>query len=298
MYHENDDAGASTPASCFQGKNSGAPGIPQAGPSVARLTRAGAGATFRMDLQYDGTGLHGWAKQKGLLTVEGALEEAFRAVLGFAPRLCVAGRTDAGVHARRQVASFQLPEGTATSSLIRALNALTPPGIVVVGLSPAPVGFNARKQAASRTYRYFVSTGAVVSPFWSRYCWHVYGDLDRCALKRAAAALEGCHDFIAFTPMVTEHRFFCRLVKSCTWGLSGDVDLDGVIFLEIEADAFLRHMVRTLIGTMVEVGRGARSHGSFLELLKGASRDQAGPTAPAQGLFFWDIAYPCPSPPG
>jgi tRNA pseudouridine38-40 synthase len=265
-----------------------------------------------MELQYDGTGLHGWAKQAGLPTVEGSLEQALRTVLGRAPELRVAGRTDAGVHARRQVVSLRLPTGTDLSRLRASLNALTLPGVAVMRVAPAVQGFDAHKDATSRTYRYYVSTLPVVSPFWSRYCWHVPGKLDLAALRAAAAATSGRHDFTAFTPTETEHVFFVRMVTLCAWKRSagrwgrvvaanrdaGD-DADaagargaaGMLYLEIEAEAFLRHMVRTLVGTMLEVTQGKRSLDDFRRLLQGAGRGEAGLTAPAHGLFLWDVKY-------
>jgi len=260
----------------------------------------------RMDLQYDGTGLHGWAKQEGLPTVEGSLESALRTVLGYAPELRVAGRTDAGVHARRQVASLRLADGLDLGRLRASLNALTPPGIAVLRIAPAVKGFDARKDATGRVYRYYVWTGPVPSPFWSRYCWHVPGRLDLDKLHSAAAATAGRHDFTAFTPTETEHVFFDRLVTRCAWrratGLPGappaaagggarEGYVPGMLYLEIEAEAFLRHMVRTLVGTMVEVAQGKRTPDDFDRLLRGAEREEAGPTAPAHGLFLWDVKY-------
>ena len=266
----------------------------------------------RMELQYDGTGLHGWAKQDGLLTVEGSLESAFSTVLGAAPVMRVAGRTDAGVHARRQVVSLVLPGDTDLGRLRASLNALTPPGVAVTRIVPAPTGFDARRDAAGRTYRYFLSNSAVVSPFWGRYCWHVPEDLDLSAMGAAAEATAGRHDFSAFTPAETEHVFFNRRVVRCAWkpardGLAaglpgrrtgtkrvpgaGPRAGAGMLYLEVEAEAFLRHMVRTLVGTMVEIGLGRRDLEDFRGLLAGAPREAAGPTAPAQGLFFWDVSY-------
>jgi tRNA pseudouridine38-40 synthase len=282
----------------------------------------------RMELQYDGTGLLGWAKQPGCQTVEGYLEDALRTVLGEAPRLRVAGRTDAGVHARRQVVSLLLPDRQELHKLRRSLNALTPPAIAILEVRPAPAKFDARQDASSRTYRYFVSAEAVVSPFWASYCWHVVtGDLDTDALRTAAGLVAGRHDFTAFTPTETGHAFFDRTVLKCRWlgvgetsplrpagaaarvapRLGGGVAQSaggqrrrragrspgrgGILCLEVEADAFLRHMVRTLVGTIVEVGRGERSLEDFGRLLDGAPRAAAGLTAPAHGLFLWDIRY-------
>ena len=252
-----------------------------------------------MELQYDGTGLHGWAKQEGLPTVEACLGTALRSVLGSAPALRVAGRTDAGVHARRQVVSLRLPKETDLSKLAVSLNALTPPGIAIARIARAPEDFDARKDAVSRTYRYFLSTSAAVSPFWSRYCWHTQRTLDPHLLGAAAGATLGHHDFTAFTPAASEHASFRRLVLRCAWrrasgalwGSSGTGRGSGMLYLEIEADAFLRHMVRALVGTMVEVGEGRRELESYRGLLEGAARETAGPTAPAHGLFLWNVKY-------
>ena len=251
----------------------------------------------RMELQYDGTGLHGWAKQDRLQTVEGCLEDALRTVLGRSPALRVAGRTDAGVHARRQVVSLLLPPGVDLAKLRRSLNALTPPGIAVLALRPAPATFDARTNAISRTYRYFVSTDPVVSPFWARYCWQVPAGADLQAMSAAAGLVVGRHRFTAFTPAESEHVFFDRTVLRCRWmrptgASAGPVPHGpGMLCLEIEADSFLRHMVRTLVGSMIEVGQGGRSLEDFQALLDGAPREAAGLTAPAQGLFLWDVRY-------
>ncbi len=261
---------------------------------------------YRMELQYDGTGLHGWAKQDGLQTVEGCLEEAFRTVFGRVPALRVAGRTDSGVHARRQVVSLFLPSGVDLPKLRRSLDALTPPGIAVVALRPAPATFDARKDATSRTYRYFVAAQPVVSPFWTRYCWQVFADIDLGAMQAAAGQVVGRHCFTAFTPTETGHVFFDRTVLRCRWSRAKGAVLPaetlgvggrpsggsgGMFCVEIEADSFLRHMVRTLVGTMIEVGEGVRSQVDLGRLLDGAPRDAAGLTAPAHGLFLWDVRY-------
>lgn len=259
----------------------------------------------RMELQYDGSGLHGWAKQDGLLTIEGSLESALQTVLGTVPAMQVAGRTDAGVHARRQVVSLALPGAIDLGKLRASLNALTPVGVAITRIVRASGRFDARKDAASRMYRYYLWTGPVVSPFWSRYCWHMPEQLDVAAMGAAAASAAGRHDFSAFTPAETEHVFFDRLVlrselKTGRGGFSGWPGDGGdrtpgagagMIFLEIEAETFLRHMVRTLVGTIVEVGQGKRSLADFCGLLEGAPRSAAGPTAPAQGLFLWDVKY-------
>lgn len=260
----------------------------------------------RMELQYEGTGLHGWAKQKGLTTVEGCLEKALSTVLGSAPELRVAGRTDAGVHARRQVASLRLPAGIDLLRLRTSLNALTPPEIAVTRITRAPARFDAREDAYSRVYRYYLSTLPVLPPFWSRYCWYLPARVDEGALRSAAAAVVGRHDFTAFTPTETEHVYFRRSVSRCAWkrgattvfapagAARGTAPINGranLLYLEIEAEAFLRHMVRTLVGTMLEVAQGKRALEDIDRLLRGGSREEAGPTAPACGLFLWDVRY-------
>ena len=261
----------------------------------------------RIELQYDGTGLHGWAKQKELPTVEGSLEEAFRTVLGHAPSLRVAGRTDSGVHARRQVVSLSLPAGLDLGKLTYSLNSLTPPGIAITRIVRARPGFDARTDAVSRRYRYYLSTLSAAPPFWRQFCWDLPGKLDLALLRAAAGATCGHHDFTAFTPAVTEHVFFKRTVFTCAWrsaradlvagvrgpsnGAVGTKRYEGMLYLEIEADAFLRHMVRSLVGTMVEVARGQRTIEDFVRLLEGCPREEAGLTAPAHGLFLWDVKY-------
>jgi tRNA pseudouridine38-40 synthase len=242
----------------------------------------------RLDLQYDGTEFHGWSRQPGLPTVEGSLEEALMIALGGpSPRLTVAGRTDAGVHARRQVVSLRLPEDLNLDGLRRSLNALTPPDLAVRALTGAPEGFDARRDALSRAYRYLVSPGPVQSPFLRRYSWHVPFRLDWEAMERAAALVVGRHDLTAFTPTETEHVVFRRTVTRCRWRRRGEL-----AWLEVEAPAFLRHMVRALVGTLVEVGTGRRSLDQIHELLEGAARSAAGATAPPHGLFLWRVRYP------
>jgi tRNA pseudouridine38-40 synthase len=246
-------------------------------------------STYRLELQYDGTDMCGWAKQPGGTSVEGSLEEAFSRVLGAAPRLVVAGRTDAGVHARRQVVSFS-PTAPLHSvdlpRLLHSLNALTPPGIAGMALEEAPDGFDARRDARVRSYRYFIWLGRTQSPFVTRYSWHVPQYLDLDAMAAAAAVVLGRHDFTAFTPLQSEHVHFIRTVERCRWRRRGSV-----LWLEISASTFMRHMVRTLVGTMTDVGRGERSVDDFAALLDGRPRTDAGVTAPPHGLFLWRIGY-------
>ncbi len=249
--------------------------------------------TARLDLQYEGTDFHGWASQPELRTVQAVLEEALTVALSApAPRLTVAGRTDAGVHARRQVVSLPLPDGLDLERLRRSLDALTPPDLSVTGLVPAP-GFDARRDALSRSYRYLVSARPAQDPFLRRYSYHVPYALDWEPMAAAASLVVGSHDLTAFTPTETEHRRFRRTVTVCRWRRRGEL-----AWLEVECRAFLRHMVRVIAGTLLEVGAGRRSVSDVETLLKGAPREAAGPTAPAHGLFLWRVRYPGGTTPG
>lgn len=257
--------------------------------------------TFRLDVQYDGTSFYGWARQPGRETVEESLEGALAVYLGRSVDLSVAGRTDAGVHARGQVASIRLPGPVADAAglhreegLGRALiglKALTPPGLSVTRITRMPEGFDARRSATARSYRYFIWRGLVPSPFRARYTWHVRGDLDEDSMEAAAGLMLGRHDFTAFTPSETHHLLFERTIERCRWRRQGSL-----LWLEVRAPHFLRHMVRTMVGTMVDVGRGRRDPADLPGLLEGVARAEAGRTAPAHGLFLWRVYYDPPSP--
>jgi tRNA pseudouridine38-40 synthase len=256
--------------------------VPRSGPTTTR---------YRMDLQYDGEGFFGWARQPGTMTVQGALEAALGTVLGMVPALSVAGRTDTGVHAYRQVVSLDLPDMGPQGPLdpfrlIGSLNALTPFGLAVVALVPARPGFDARHDATSRSYRYFITPGPVQSPFRRAYAWHVGYPLDVAAMAATSRIVLGRHDFTAFTPALSERAAFVRTVDRCSWRLRGDL-----LWLEVRSTSFLRHMVRSLVGTMVEVGRGRLGVADMERFLLGAPRVSSGPTAPPHGLFLWRVTY-------
>ena len=239
----------------------------------------------RLDIEYDGSPFAGWAAQPGLRTLQGELETALATVLREEIRIMVAGRTDAGVHALGQVASFETPEAP-PGDLARSLNALTPPEITVTSAAPAPDGFNARHSALSRTYAYRLFPRRTPSPFYEgRALWWPH-PVDRDALAACALALPGEHVFTAFTPTQTEHVRFTRRVLAAGWTDEGDL----VVF-RIEADAFMRNMVRALVGTMLEVAAGRRPLASFEELLRGAPRSQGGETAPPHGLYLESVSY-------
>ena len=244
---------------------------------------AAAGPTSRLLIEYDGTEFFGWARQPGLRTVQGELERALGVVLRRdAVPLTVAGRTDAGVHARGQVASYRGEPARPSS-----INALLPYDVAVLECVAAAPGFDARRDATSRAYSYRVLTRRSRSPFERRLALHWPHSLDAGALCACAEALVGEHDFTAFTPTETEHVRFERIVLGASWTAAGSTLLE----FRIEADAFMRNMIRVLVGTMLEVGGGRRSVGSFAQLLDGRPRAEAGATAPAHGLHFLGAGY-------
>ena len=243
----------------------------------------GAEAVARLLIEYDGTEFSGWARQPGLRTVQGELERALATVLRRdAVTLAVAGRTDAGVHATAQVASYPGEPASADS-----LNALLAYDLAVRECVAAPPGFDARRDATSRAYRYRILTRQVRSPFERRGALHWRHPLDLAALDACARALVGTHDFTAFTPTETDHVRFEREVLSAAWA---PADGELLEFL-IEADSFMRSMNRVLVGTMLEVGEGRRSVQDFVALLGGRPRSDAGRTAAPHGLALIGVGY-------
>jgi tRNA pseudouridine38-40 synthase len=242
--------------------------------------------TFKLTLEYHGGGFKGWAYQPGLRTVEGVLSDALGTLLPTPPALSVAGRTDTGVHARGQVVSFSCEEEVEEGALMRSLNGVLPRDVAVRAVEVVGEGFDARRDARARTYCYRVLARAAPSPFWQeRALWWPYA-VNEQALDACAAAVVGTHDFTAFTPTQTEHVRFERDVLWAEWRRQGDL-----LEFWIEADTFMRHMVRVLVGTMLEVAAGRREVDDFTRLLSGASRPEAGPTAQAQGLCLERVSY-------
>ncbi len=247
---------------------------------------------IRLTIAYDGSSFAGWAAQPGLRTIQGELQAALERLFGEPVPLTVAGRTDAGVHAWGQVASFTVP-GEAPAGLARQMNSMLPPEIAVLRAEPAADGFDARRDARARTYCYWVIAGPVRNPLEvGRALWWPY-PLEDEALERCAALLTGTHDFTAFTPTQTEHLRFTRDVLRAQWRSHplGEPFPGRLLEFWIEADAFMRHMVRVLVGTMLEVAAGRRSIQDFEWLLDGVPRDRAGETAPAHGLYLAAVRY-------
>lgn len=241
---------------------------------------------FRLDLEYDGTDFAGWAKQPQLATIEGTLEDVLGRILQEPVRLSVAGRTDAGVHARGQVASFRAAGGIDPGKLMWSANQLLPNTIVITGAREAPQGFDARRSARSRSYTYTILYRGWPSAFRHRLVHFIRHGLDLEAMRAAAELVAGKHDFTAFTPTVSEHSFFERKVELSEWRQEGEL-----MIYSIKANSFLRGMVRSLVGTMLEIGRGRRPVEDMARLLGGAERPEAGETAVPAGLCLEKVEY-------
>ncbi|HEY2905213.1 MAG TPA: tRNA pseudouridine synthase A [Vicinamibacterales bacterium] len=275
--------------------------------------------TFKITLAYDGTEFVGWQRQANGVSIQGLIENALADLAGAPVAVAGAGRTDAGVHALGQVASFSLARAMDGASVVRALNATLPRSIRVLAATVVPSTFHARFAARSKTYRYRMFTGDVLDPFERSYVWHVPAALDVEAMRRAASQLEGTHDFAAFQAASADTRNTLKTVfaSRVTGKLSTTEDTEDTerdefpqfrreqtdlrvprvlrggdfITYEITGDGFLRHMVRTIVGSLVEIGRGRRDARWLGCVMESRDRRQAGPTAPAAGLFLVGVHY-------
>ena len=255
-------------------------------PTTAAAHAPDGATALRLTLAYDGTGFSGYARQPGRRTIQGELERALGALYDSYDELHVAGRTDAGVHASGQVVSVRVESGPPFERAARAIEGRLPKDIAVVAADPAPVGFHARHSARARAYRYRVRIAPGRDPFMPRQVAHVPYRIDLPLFRECIRLSEGRHDFRAFTPSETQHTSFTRTILS-----AHVLEIGDEFRIELVADAFLRHQVRTLVGTSLEVARGWRSLPDFRELLDGVPRSRGGQTAPPWGLTLVGIRY-------
>lgn len=253
-------------------------------------------ATFKITVAYDGTDFVGWQRQAAGTSIQGLIEDALGELDGRKVMVAGAGRTDAGVHALGQVATFTLARPFDGATVLRAVNARLPAEVrVLTAVEVAPT-FHGRFAARTKTYAYRIWNGEAVSPFERRYVWQLAGALDFDAMGRAARLFEGTHDFAAFQAAGGEARETVRTVLSSRVRIDGGLRIDcglptALLVYEIVGDGFLRHMVRAIVGSLVEVGRGRRPVEWVCEVLASRDRRRAGPTAPATGLFLVSIDY-------
>lgn len=240
-------------------------------------------------VEYDGAGFSGWARQPGRRTVEGELAGALETILRHPVRLSVAGRTDAGVHASGQVVSFEAGTGLSPGTVAYKASAVLPEDVAMRRCARVPDGFDARRDARSRSYEYRVVNAPVRSPLHRRRAVYIARRLDLDALRGCAKLVRGTHDFRAFTPAKTHHTRFERTVMESSWERSGDL-----LIYRVAAGSFLYGMVRALVGTMIEVADGSRSPDDFEGLLSGGERREAGTSAPARGLTLVGVGYDWP----
>lgn len=245
--------------------------------------------TLKFTIQYDGTDYVGWQRQANGISIQGVLEDALAPIEGTPTTIHGAGRTDAGVHALGQVASATVVNTLDERTLARALNAVLPADVRVLAVEEAAPDFHARFGARAKTYEYRIVNAPITSVFLRRYVWHVPQPLDFEAIKTAAGPLVGTHDFAGFQGTGTYQTSTVRTIQALDVEDGGGFDLPFVI--RITGDGFLRHMVRNIVGTLVEVGAGRWDPWRLLAVLESLDRTQAGRTAPAQGLFLTNVLY-------
>ena len=250
---------------------------------------------LKATLRYDGTDFAGWQVQPGLPTVQGALMEALERITGEPTKVTGAGRTDAGVHAIGQVANFKTSSNIATRNLERAVNSMLAPRIRIDNIEEVPEGFDARRNALNKTYRYSILIAEFPDPLLSRYSWQLRAQLDTDLMKEAARHLVGKHDFTSFQGSAGKDRSPMRTVYSLDIGRVPPPypghDRDTLITIDICADGFVYKMVRNIVGTLVESGKTKIAPQRLKEILDARDRQQAGPAAPAQGLCLVSVQY-------
>lgn len=257
---------------------------------------------IKIILEYEGTAYGGWQRQAGIATIQQVLEEKLAVLLRHPAKVVAAGRTDAGVHAQGQVVSFTTDATLTLARIRKGLNGLLPRDIAVLEATEAPGGFNPRRDARGKRYRYLVWNHLARSPLLRHRAWHVREALNLAAMRAGAKELLGEHDFSAFRATGCESKTAIRDLRlleitrcapdsAAAPAGHGGPDEPGLIAFDLEATAFLRFMVRNIVGTLVEVGLGRRGASDMIRILEGRDRAQAGQTAPAQGLTLLCVYY-------
>jgi len=242
---------------------------------------------FKITIEYDGTRYHGWQRQKNDRTIQEEIEKAVLTITGQQVPLAGSGRTDAGVHAYAQVANFKCETHLGPQDLFRGLNSLTADDIVIRGCEEVAASFHARYDVKSKTYVYKILNRPNPAAIGRQYAWHIRKKMNLEALRAASAHLIGSHDFKAFEGAGSPRAHTTRSVFKASLA----EEQDGYLAFEIEADGFLRFMVRNIVGTLVDVGLGKISPADFKGILESKDRDRAGATAPAHGLFLKNVTY-------
>jgi len=241
---------------------------------------------IKLTIEYDGTRYHGWQVQQNVETIQGTIEEKLAQITGKAVRLVASGRTDTGVHALGQVAHFKTESTLEAMSLLKALNSLLPEDIHIKGAEEVEETFHARFGAKGKVYEYRIFNGEFPSPFYRHFSWFIPGTLDLARMRKAATKLKGRHDFSSFCSAGSDFSSHIREVYEIDVGVR-----DSLIIIQVEANAFLKQMVRNIVGTLVDVGRRKLTPLQFGAILKARDRRKAGATAPAQGLFLVKVNY-------
>jgi tRNA pseudouridine38-40 synthase len=241
---------------------------------------------IKLTIEYDGTAYHGWQFQPNLETIQGTIEARLVQIAGESVKLFASGRTDTGVHALGQVANFKTHSNLDVQSFLRALNSLLPEDIRVKGVEEVDEGFHARFSAKAKIYEYRILNGELPSPFHRHYSWFIPGTLDLVRMRKAAVKLKGRHDFSSFCSAGSDFSSHIREIYEIDVGVR-----DVFIIIQVEANAFLKQMVRNIVGTLVDVGRRKLTPLQFGAILEARDRRRAGVTAPGQGLFLVRVNY-------
>lgn len=246
---------------------------------------------IKLTIEYDGTNYSGWQRQKNCPTIQGMIESAITKMTGQKTTLIGSGRTDAGVHAWQQVANFKTYTRLTPTQFLKGLNSLLPEDIAIHSCVEVPGNFHSRYDVKSKIYRFYIGQRPHKMALFHQYCWNIPYKLNISDMKNASTLFEGTHDFKSFEGAGSPRSTSVRTIIRSTLTLNDNQ----YIIYEIEADGFLRFMVRNIVGTLVEIGKKRLSFNAIPSILQSRDRQQAGPTAPPQGLFLIEVKYDCPT---